>query len=173
MIQQELNKQIVNGTINLFEQLTQLAEQLTPLQYCMPLPLFSGSSIGQHYRHVIELYQQLQKGYVQGLVNYENRQRDVFIETDKIKACNKLLQIAASINKPDKAIQVESIIDASFNQPVWFASSYARELLYNIEHCIHHMALIKIGVSTFENINLPTHFGVAAATLKYRTTCAQ
>ena len=48
-------------------------------------------------------------------------------------------------------------------------SSFYRELAYNIEHAIHHMALIKIGVRALrETIKLPDYFGVASSTVRYQ-----
>ena len=48
-------------------------------------------------------------------------------------------------------------------------SNYHRELAYNVEHAIHHMALIKIGVK--ENapyVQLPDDFGIASSTIRYK-----
>ena len=48
-------------------------------------------------------------------------------------------------------------------------SSVERELAYNIEHAIHHMAIIKIAVNTvFPRVQLPQNFGVAYSTVRYQ-----
>jgi hypothetical protein len=47
-------------------------------------------------------------------------------------------------------------------------SSYHREIVYNLEHAIHHMAIIKIGISQSTNVTLPDDFGVAPATIRHR-----
>lgn len=52
-------------------------------------------------------------------------------------------------------------------------SNYYRELLYNLEHCIHHQALIKVAVLQFENVLLNENFGVARSTIEYRKQCVQ
>ncbi|MDX1476670.1 MAG: hypothetical protein R3301_03155 [Saprospiraceae bacterium] len=54
-------------------------------------------------------------------------------------------------------------------------SSLERELIYNIEHTIHHLAIIKIGLAIIApDIPLPAHFGVAPSTVKYKQgICAQ
>ena len=49
------------------------------------------------------------------------------------------------------------------------SSTVAREVNYNIEHCIHHMALIKIGLKIIKpSLALSPSFGVAASTLQHR-----
>ena len=48
-------------------------------------------------------------------------------------------------------------------------SSFYRELAYNIEHAIHHMALLKVAVNqTLTYIELPQNFGVASSTIRYQ-----
>ena len=56
----------------------QVIGQLSNAQFSESLPIFSGSSIGMHARHVIEFYQcLLQKGVVNQGINYDKRIRDL------------------------------------------------------------------------------------------------
>jgi len=49
-----------------------------------------------------------------------------------------------------------------------------RELQYNIEHAVHHLAIIKIGVKTLEDsFKLDDNFGIAASTIRNKNACAQ
>jgi hypothetical protein len=44
-----------------------------------------------------------------------------------------------------------------------------RELVYNIEHAVHHMAIMKIGVREIASyICLAPDFGIAASTIRYK-----
>ena len=48
-------------------------------------------------------------------------------------------------------------------------SSFERELLYCLDHAIHHQALIKIGLKELHLSHLVSpDFGVAYSTLRYR-----
>ena len=48
-------------------------------------------------------------------------------------------------------------------------SNVQRELVYLIEHAIHHFALLRIGIQeNFPEISLASDFGVAYSTVKYR-----
>jgi hypothetical protein len=51
-------------------------------------------------------------------------------------------------------------------------SNYFRELLYNLEHCIHHQALIKVAILQCETVTID-NFGVDQTTIEYRNQCAQ
>ena len=68
---------------NVFVQLSDSLEQLTPEQYKAQSNILFNATIGQHVRHIIELFIELNKGYDSGVVNYEKRKRDYRIETDK------------------------------------------------------------------------------------------
>jgi len=52
-------------------------------------------------------------------------------------------------------------------------TNYYRELIYNLEHTIHHMALIKVGINEVSCIAVPEGFGIATSTIKFRRSCAQ
>jgi len=158
---------------NLLEQIAFVLEQLHPDQYTSPIKVLSNSSIGQHTRHILEFFIELEKGYCSNIVDYDKRVRNRQIETDMAFTIITIQQIIAGIDKPDKEIllHVEYGTDEGITQEVF--TNYYRELVYNVEHMVHHMALIRIGVEAITNIGIPAEFGIAASTLKYRKTCAQ
>ena len=126
----------------------------------------SGGTIGQHTRHIIELFTCLLSGYEEGYVNYEKRKRDIVLETDVTAACRALQSIRRSVSLPDKPLQLEVCFEQELSDQI--STNYLRELIYNLEHMIHHMALIRVGIRELINLNLPDHFGVAPSTLKHR-----
>jgi hypothetical protein len=52
-------------------------------------------------------------------------------------------------------------------------SNYQRELLYNLEHCIHHQAMIKVAIIQSSLVAIDENFGVARSTIEYKKQCAQ
>ena len=62
---------------NVFVQLSASLELLNDSQYVYNSKILSNASIGQHVRHIIEMFVCLEDGYAQGVVNYENRKRDL------------------------------------------------------------------------------------------------
>jgi len=119
------------------------------------------------------LFMELEKGYYSGVVNYENRKRDHRIETDKEFAVELLQKIYATIDRPDKYLLLEASYDEHSEDKLTIQSNYYREVVYNLEHTVHHMALIRVGINEVSNVSLPEGFGVASSTTKYRKACAQ
>jgi len=46
--------QLSSAILPLFFQLADLLEQLSDEEYRQPMPVLSGATIGQHFRHVLE-----------------------------------------------------------------------------------------------------------------------
>lgn len=158
---------------HVFVQLSESLKQLSDAEYIQSSNILFNATIGQHVRHVIELFQCLEKGYSEGLVNYEKRKRDYRIETDRTVAIGLLKDIYRMLDRPNKNITLEAEDYTDNAEIVAIPSNYYRELAYNLEHAIHHMALIRVGINEVSNITLPEEFGVAYSTIKYRQTCAQ
>ncbi|TAH01300.1 MAG: DinB family protein [Sphingobacteriales bacterium] len=165
--------QLQQAIQNVFVQLNGSLEQLSAEQYVYPSATLSNASIGQHVRHIIEMFICLDAGYEQGVVNYEKRKRDIKIETEKDFAAGLLKDIYASLGKPNKTLVLEATYNEDSNDLILFDTNYHREIAYNLEHTIHHMALIKVGIKEVSNIAIPDGFGVASSTLKHRKECAQ
>ena len=86
--------QLQQAVNNVFVQLAETIRQLTPEQYAQPCGNLVNNTIGQHVRHIIELFQCLENGYSESHVNYEKRKRDKQIETNKDLALQLLQQRA-------------------------------------------------------------------------------
>lgn len=156
-----------------FVQISESLEQLTCEQYCRPSKILSNASIGQHVRHIIELFICLENGYYTGVVNYDKRKRDLSIETDKDIANSLLKSIYLQLDKKNKDLVLEASYDDLSTEPLCIETNYYREIAYNLEHTVHHMALIRVGITEVSFIQIPQSFGVASSTIKYRETSAQ
>jgi hypothetical protein len=165
--------QLNQAVNNVFIQLSSSLDQLSGQEYIQPCNNLSNNTIGQHVRHIIELFQCLEKGYDEGLVNYEKRKRDIAIETDKNLAASLLKEVYDQLDRPDKEMILEACYDDLAEDPIKIPTNYYREVAYNLEHTIHHMALIRVGIREVSTIELPADFGVASSTVKYRKQCAQ
>jgi hypothetical protein len=157
----------INNSLN---ELIDLLNQLSKKDYSNPCAELSNASIGEHTRHIIEMFQCLENQYDLGTVNYDKRERNVLIQTDNNYAIHHILEIKKNIEKENKNIDLQQVIDG---EEILIQSNYYRELLYNLEHCIHHQALIKVAILKFDNVNINENFGVARSTIEYRKQCVQ
>lgn len=157
----------ITKTLN---ELLDLLSQISDTDYSCPCHQLSNATIGEHTRHSIEMFQCLENQYEYGIVNYDIRKRDYLIQTNTDFAQKCILQILNQIEKPNKSLQLQQIIDG---EEFLIDTNYNRELLYNLEHCIHHQALIKVAVIQSQTIKIDENFGVARSTIEYRKQCAQ
>jgi TATA-box binding protein (TBP) (component of TFIID and TFIIIB) len=89
------------------------------------------------------MFQCLENQYDLGVVNYDKRKRNILIQTDTEFAIQNIVSIQQNLEKENKNIELLQIIDG---EEIRIESNYFRELLYNLEHCIHHQALIKVAI---------------------------
>ncbi len=156
---------------SVFAELEDVLLRLDDRQYTMPSAHVFNATIGQHTRHIIELFQCLYDGYDSGIVCYDRRKRDKAIETDRHLAVQYMRTIVVNVDRPDVALSLE--VATGDEVPEVVSSNFLRELLYNLEHTIHHMALIRVAINELTDIVVPHTFGVAPSTIKYRETCVQ
>jgi hypothetical protein len=163
---------LIYTTTLLFNQIKEALATLSPLQYTHQHSLIQCSSIGQHLRHIIEMYQEMLKAYETGCINYELRQRNYQIETDADFAIAQMHQIIANMKPQDAEVLLFTKYQAD-QEPIITKTTIARETIYNIEHTIHHMAIMRIAAKATFNIDLEETFGVAPSTIQYKQQCAQ
>ncbi|NOS94184.1 MAG: DinB family protein [Cyclobacteriaceae bacterium] len=154
----------------ILNQLSRLVEQLRDNDMLKPSRALSNSTIGQHLRHTLEFFICLEEGYDKGLVNYDKRNHDKLIETDKAIALGTIQRIIEFVNhqQKDQPLKLEVGYHPTSEESLIVETNYFRELTYNIEHAVHHMAIMKIGIhEVAPYISLPPDFGVAVSTLRY------
>lgn len=155
---------------NTLTELQKLITQLNSEDYCKPISNLSGATIGEHSRHIIELFQCVVNSYALGNLNYDNRERNTLIQTNRNYALATIDTLLEEIEKPNKKILLEQKISKEILQ---IETNYYREMVYNLEHCIHHQALIKVAILEMHYLTVDANFGVAPSTIEYRKQCAQ
>ncbi len=144
-----------------------ILSQMDDFEYSLKLEILKNSSIGSHVRHIVEFYECLIMNPSDGLVNYDQRKRNMLLENSVKYAQDFIAEII------DKIEMVESnkriLLAAEYSDEVLtMETSLYRELSYNIEHTVHHLALVRIAISQhFSKIELPDNFGYADSTVKY------
>ena len=160
-----------------FDQLLQLVNQFEDEQLKMPLEVLNGSSIGMHLRHILEFYLCLFDAVACKELNYDLRKRDRSMETHTAACRECLAYLLKQLDTYKHDFQMQLYADYSLiddENPVAVTTTYFRELLYNVEHTVHHLAIIKIGMQAMGGIFMTGEdFGVAASTVRNNRICAQ
>jgi hypothetical protein len=133
--------------------------------------LLLGASIGQHVRHVLEFYVCFKEGFSTGVVNYDLRKRDLRVEQNKLVAIELIDSISEWVlNAKPRGLLLEGAYGTDHVHVFSIDSHFDRELVYNIEHAVHHMAIIKIAGISLYQYPFPANFGLADSTLTYQAT---
>ena len=164
-------------TTNL-QQLKNILFQISDVQFTRRLAVLNDSTVGMHIRHIIEFYYCLMEAEATRTVDYDARKRDNELETQTQKCINAIDDILNFVHKNDRDFPVK--LKASYSldkeeEPILLETTFRRELLYNIEHTVHHMAIIKIGIRDLKDntVTIDENFGVAVSTIRNKTLCVQ
>jgi hypothetical protein len=155
---------------NILTQLTELVHRIEQADFVKPAETLSYSTVGQHLRHTLEFFMCFEYGFEEGLINYDKRAHDKLIETDKFVALAAIEKIARFVNAMyDKPLKLEVGYDLEKETFITIDTTATRELVYNIEHAVHHMAIMKIGIREIAPyVQLAPDFGIAASTIRYK-----
>ncbi len=162
------------GTQMLTDQVIELLDQIQNSQYKKPLPLFSGSSLGQHFRHILDFYNCLFQGINNNLIDYALRERKASVESDTEVAKSAIVWIQKQLRFVDTTSEILVVTDFNCNHDcnkVKVKSTIGRELMFAFDHTIHHLAMIKIGLKEyFPDVKYNEELGIAPSTVKHQCT---
>jgi hypothetical protein len=171
----EENMNINTACLQILEQLTSFVKEIDESDYTKPSHALSHATIGQHLRHTLEFFLCFEKGLTEGVINYDKRSHDKIVESDKFIALatiDRITEFVKSLNV-NKSVTLEVGYDLKKEEFIRIETNVSRELVYNIEHAVHHMAIMKIGIrEVAPYIKLLPDFGVAASTVRYKEAVA-
>ncbi len=154
---------------NALEQLNDILVALEQMPGQLADNVYKEANVGQHMRHVFDHMLAIKLAIAEGLVDYDKRDRGNEVETDRLMASQQLSLLRLWIQTEDfdnHKVAVASEIDCENTQRMRFDSNLNREILYVINHTIHHAAHIKLVLAQF-GINLPAHIGIAPGTASF------
>lgn len=164
--------QLKEVALSILDDANSYLNQISVETYCQPQELLFNASIGQHTRHFIEFFQCLLEQSKKGdCINYDKRERNKMIEQqpEYTLAVIEELKVALLAVNLDRTLRLEASYSGTEAAPLAVSSNFEREMLYNVEHTVHHLAIIKIGLKAVApEIVLPDNFGVAASTVRFR-----
>lgn len=130
------------------------------------------SGVGGHLRHCLDHYTNFLAGLPRGRIDYDARQRDERIETDRAYATRviqNLIRGLAEVQErdADRAVTIKMDGGDESDASLWWShSSAVRELQFLVSHTVHHYALIAL-ILRSNGLAPAADFGVAPSTLRY------
>ncbi len=166
---------IVSDNIGCLKQGAALIEQLSSEQYSEKVGHCFNSSVGQHFRHILDHYDSLLYGLDAGQgdgprIDYDSRRRDPEIEEIPEAGIAKIEEVCAVLEQLDTDLETGLQVKmdtGSDTDDQWAPSTIIRELQFLLSHTVHHFALIST-MNSINNIATPKDFGVAPSTLVHR-----
>lgn len=161
---------LIVAAARILNQLADMVNQISSEDFSRPSETLGGASIGKHVRHTLEFFLCFKTGCSEGIVNYDRRAHNVFIERDKAIALDGIQNMIDFVRglKGNCLLQLEVGYNAQSDICETIDTSMMRELVYNIEHAVHHMAMIRIALREVASyIQVAENFGVAASTARY------
>lgn len=155
------------ATIDSLSLYQQLLNQLSPLQFSQPLPILGHATIGQQLRHVLEFYDCVL--FAHPIICYDNRPRNQKLEENPTAAQQKIKELLNQLELSDlnQSIPLSYCLGTEVQM---LSTTIERELLYCLDHSIHHAAIIRIGLQQcFDDVVIPPNFGFAYSTLAHKT----
>lgn len=178
---------IIKNNIETLQSGAVIFNDLSDVQYSHTQAPYFSASIGKHARHILDHYFCFFAGLKTGKIDYDQRQRDTAIETQRLHTLGKIQQLiedlknlAAHVATPttdqvDNAHPLDVILSTSATTPSTcpVKSSLARELVFLQGHTTHHYAIISTQLKFLE-FPVDDNFGLAASTQIYnqQTSCA-
>jgi len=149
-----INK-LKQNAVTILNQIADLVTQINDNHYSQALDLLSGNTLAKHIRHILELHVQLISGIDNNEINYDKRERNLLIEHNKTYTIDFIKDLIVKINLIENR-EIQITLNTTINDDeVIVKSSLERELVYNIEHAIHHMAINLIACKhSFVNFKL-------------------
>lgn len=157
-----------SSAIQILNQIESILHQVNKENYSLSLSILMGNSIGKHVRHILDLFECLLTNSENEIISYDSRTRNPKIELSPQFALQKIEQIKTQLQDLDLYQRVQLQQKTGFESHL-IETTIQRELLYNIEHAVHHMAIIRIGIEqNFDHIVIPENFGIAYSTIEHR-----
>ena len=128
------------------------------------------SCLGKHMRHILDHYLCFARDLDSGVIDYEQRNRDTRLESDREYTLCVIADICHFLNSlesrsgGDSPVKVLLCNDVSLPLGEATHSSIRRELQFLQGHAVHHYALIAT-MLRFYGLEVAREFGIAPSTL--------
>ncbi|MDX1957645.1 MAG: DinB family protein [Leptospiraceae bacterium] len=152
-------------------ELVKVLENMDDNIYSISIPILFQSSVGEHVRHIYEFYECLFNSANENVICYDTRNRSLELQTSRELCLKKLVEITDRLHILDlnKELILKTKLVYDSDNFYFSETSIQRELLFILDHTIHHMAIIRIGIESLNlDIKIPEFFGFTPSTVKHK-----
>ncbi|MGY3568913.1 hypothetical protein [Vibrio paucivorans] len=160
---------VLHGAIETLQQGRDFLLTLTDEQYCFIAKPLLTSSIGQHFRHWLDIFHALFQS--RGVIDYNLRRRGHEVESTKRVALQEIDEFIAKLQRQpleelNQSVVVLSEVSLSQSHTCSLESTFGRELTFAALHANHHFAMAKVA-TTLLDVKTCDEFGLAPATASF------
>ncbi|OIQ26097.1 MAG: hypothetical protein BM561_04290 [Vibrio sp. MedPE-SWchi] len=169
---------LVSGAIETLEQGRHFLSEITDEQYCHDASPHITSTIGQHFRHWLDLFHALFQpeqsnslAVAQYQIDYNQRRRGHEVEQKKqvaIKEINYFIERLSLLSEGalDESVVILTEVSLQHSEVCALPSTLGREITFSALHANHHYAMAKVVMSLLD-VETSDEFGLAPATATY------
>ena len=174
---------VSQGCIETLEQGYECLNSLTDEQYLCSAPPHVTSTIGEHFRHLLDLFHAVYNAHNTGktsgkettesgqAIDYNHRRRGHTVETSRQRALSEISHLihwleGMTQDELKASVNLFTEVSLTHQQSQQMTSTLERELTFIALHANHHFAMTKVTISLLD-IQVNDEFGLAPATLSY------
>jgi hypothetical protein len=169
---------VAQGCIETLEQGHECLRLLNDSHYIAAAKPHVTSSIGEHFRHILDLFHAIYDAYSSAntatrkpVIDYNHRRRGHKVEESRALAMKELdyfIQWLETLCEQELKATIHLRTEVSITQTEThlMTSTLERELTFAALHANHHYAMTQVTISLM-GLNVGDDFGLAPATLSY------
>jgi len=166
------SEKLIDANIDVLQEGRATLAALSPEQYTQGSKPAFASTIGAHFRHVLEHYRCFLKQRESTEICYDSRERDQALEVDHSYALTTINELCAALAQLKGKLDLDSCCEVrDMQSEVPVSSTMERELLFMQAHSTHHYAIIA-AMCRLLGAQPADDFGVAIATRDYQQKVA-
>ncbi len=160
----------IEGCLVSLDRCLDLIDGVDTATFIAPTP--HHGTVGAHLRHCIEYFRCFFGEERTGSIEYDARERDLLLETDRERSRRAIVEIIEklrSLGSSDlhRTVQIHQVL-APDTAPELVLSSAKRELMGLSEHTIHHLAILSQLLEALGTDHSDPALGVAYSTQAHR-----
>lgn len=159
----------VQGCLEILSQASRCLQMLDDEDYQASAKPFISSSIGEHFRHWLDVFNAIQHASM--VIDYNQRRRGHSVETSRSVALAEITVLAnwlTGLSKKElkQNVSILTEVSVSHTQACLMSSTLEREITFAALHANHHFAMVKVAASLL-NKAIDDDFGIAPATATF------